>query len=260
MSKGSNLFPETPRIRYERNPLNQVVCQVRFPPVLRLQAQAPFELQEAIKDRFPIYSEADEGTEPPAILAQLIGKQRRSQVHRFFSEDQRWSASVEANFIALTCGDYKAWEEFEELFDLLLVNFDNIYQPSFLTRIGLRYQNTIQREWIGSDGDWGEYINPTLVGPLRDRAIEKAILEAGAGLRIALGYESDALHFQHGIAELEGEDQRCYLLDFDYYTDKKTQIEDAKHVIERLHGYSGQAFQWAITPQLHEAMGPTESG
>jgi len=81
-------------------------------------------------------------------------------------------------------------------------------------------------------------------------------LDARSALRISLGQVGDTLNLQYGLAEMADEDQRCYLLDFDYFLDEKTEIEGAKNVISRLYGYSGPAFQWAISRRLHEAMEP----
>ena len=50
-------FPDAPRVMYERNPLVEVICQVRFPPVLRIEAQLPDAFQDRIRDVFPIYND-----------------------------------------------------------------------------------------------------------------------------------------------------------------------------------------------------------
>lgn len=251
-------FPHRERIVYERNPLNEVICQVRFPPLLRLQAQTPFEFQEAIQDRFPVYGEGGPQVELPPQLVQLLGSPLRTSNHKFLSEDGLWSASLESHFLALTCGAYESWQKFSEVLFDILSKLNQIYKPSFFNRIGLRYQNTIKREWLGNDADWADYINPSLVGPLADRQLEDRIKEARASMLISLNAGIDAVHFQHGLASLDDNQTRCYLLDFDYYTDERTDTEDATNVISRLYSYSGPAFQWAITPRLHEAMGPRE--
>ena len=144
-------FPHCERIVYERNPLNEVICQVRFPPLLRLQAQTPFEFQEAIQDRFPIYGEGGPQVELPPQLVQLLGSPLRTSNHKFLSEDGRWSASLESHFLALTCGSYESWQEFSDVLFDILSKLVEIYKPSFFNRIGLRYQNTIKREWLGED-------------------------------------------------------------------------------------------------------------
>lgn len=49
-------FPPTPRVRYELNPIQEVICQLRYPPILRIGAEAPAAFQEVIRKDYPLYS------------------------------------------------------------------------------------------------------------------------------------------------------------------------------------------------------------
>lgn len=255
MTEALSPFSSVPRVTYERNPLSEVVCQLRFPPLLRLQAEPPFQFQERVRERFPIYEDSGTQLDLPLQLSRILGNVGKQQVHKFFSEDGIWAVSVEANFFAITCDDYVSWEQFSENLFLSLRAFVEEYHPSFFNRIGLRYQNVIDREWIGQGASWADFINPSLVGPIRE--LENDLIGARSALHIRLGEGVDAAQLQHGLVELEDRNDRCYLLDFDYYTELKTDPKEAENVINRLHSYSGPAFQWAITKPLHEAMGPT---
>lgn len=46
-------FPHTPDVRLANSPLVEVVCQVRFPPILRINKEEPSDFQEAVRQRFP---------------------------------------------------------------------------------------------------------------------------------------------------------------------------------------------------------------
>ena len=50
-------FPITDRVSYSHNPLNQVVCQLRFPSILKIEATLPVDFQESIRHEFPIFQE-----------------------------------------------------------------------------------------------------------------------------------------------------------------------------------------------------------
>ena len=60
-------FPEAPRVLYELNPLHEVICQLRFPPVLRIETEVPSGFQERIRASFPYY-EAKPSLKLPAGL------------------------------------------------------------------------------------------------------------------------------------------------------------------------------------------------
>jgi uncharacterized protein (TIGR04255 family) len=256
MSAPTAPFPKAERVVYGRNPLHQVVCQIRFPALLRLQAQAPFEFQESIQASFPIYREPEGAIDLPPQLVELIGNPARKGTHRFQSEDSQWTLSVDPGFLALTCSNYESWDKFSSLLFTALKKFAEIYRPSFYSRIGLRYQNLIRRTWVDEKIGWDRLINPSLVGPLADQELESRLRGASSSLQFNAGEEGDSVHFQYGLAEVDGEDQRCFLLDFDYFYDLKTEDKDVENVINRLYRYSGPAFQWAITPTLHQAMEP----
>lgn len=51
----SDLFPVAPRVVYDKSPLVEVVCQLRFPTVLRIEAEVPSAFQEAVRSRFPLF-------------------------------------------------------------------------------------------------------------------------------------------------------------------------------------------------------------
>lgn len=247
-------FPFAERVVYGRNPLNEVICQLRFPSLLRLQAQAPFEFQEAVQADFPIYGQSESQIELPIQIAELVPAIPRFPSHRFLSEDENWTITLQPDFIALTCSQYSSWQEFSGLLFSALNSFCEIYKPSFFSRIGLRYQNLIRRDWATQEASWSELINPSLVGPLSDKDIEDRLFDARSSLRAHLGEEGDKVHFQYGLADLE--ECKCFILDFDYHFDAKVEKAEAENVINRLYRYSGPAFQWAITNRLHEAMEP----
>ena len=46
-------FPETDRVIYAHNPLEQVICQFRFPPILRIDSELPAQFQDRIRHEFP---------------------------------------------------------------------------------------------------------------------------------------------------------------------------------------------------------------
>ncbi|MBL8785507.1 MAG: TIGR04255 family protein, partial [Deltaproteobacteria bacterium] len=50
-------IPESPRVIYASNPLADVICQVRFPRILRIDNELPADFQDAIRGQFPHFAE-----------------------------------------------------------------------------------------------------------------------------------------------------------------------------------------------------------
>ena len=51
-------FPDSERVIYQRNPLLEVICQLRFPSILRIDSEAPAVFQERVRKEYPMYQEA----------------------------------------------------------------------------------------------------------------------------------------------------------------------------------------------------------
>src|SRR5213592_535127 len=139
------LFPESQRVIYEKSPLEEVICQLRFPPILRIDTEVPAEYQEKIRREFPLFAEPQD-TEaslgiPPEIARLLGGGEipiRVGKSSQFLSADEQWKVTLTRDFMALSTRKYERWEQFkvhiEKPFDALVSH----YQPAFFTRVGLR--------------------------------------------------------------------------------------------------------------------------
>src|SRR5687768_9490054 len=109
-------LPEFDRVIYERNPLVEVVCQLRFPPILRISHQEPAEFQDEIRFQYPLF-ESIQPQVPPEIakLVQQAGLPLPSDLsYSFKSEDQKWQLSITKDFIALNTSAYERYENFKQ--------------------------------------------------------------------------------------------------------------------------------------------------
>ena len=52
------LFSDHPRTHYRTAPAHEVICQLRFPPILSINTTEPADFQEAIRTEFPSMSAA----------------------------------------------------------------------------------------------------------------------------------------------------------------------------------------------------------
>ena len=47
-------FPEATRVIYHKNPLTDVICQLRFPPILKIDSEIPSLFQDTIREQYPL--------------------------------------------------------------------------------------------------------------------------------------------------------------------------------------------------------------
>ena len=133
-------FPSKPDIQLENPPLVEVVCQVRFPPILRIASEEPSEFQERIRDQFPNV-ELEHGflvrvPGPGAMGTPTAEPQTRT--YRFRTPDAQTAISLAVDFYALSSNRYSHWEEFAKYLRSTHEAIQHVYKPTYSMRIGLR--------------------------------------------------------------------------------------------------------------------------
>ncbi len=169
-------FPDSPRVIYAQNPLIEVVCQLRFPPILRIDSEAPAALQEKIRAKYPLFKEkhiSDLGIELPPEIAQLSNSVistplRTSRIsYDFISADEQWRVGLTREFIALSTTKYERWEDFKAHLEQPLQVFIETYSPAFFSRVGLRYRDLIRRPRLGlENAPWSDLLKTPIAGEL----------------------------------------------------------------------------------------------
>lgn len=255
-------FPETPRVIYSKNPLREVVCQLRFPKILKIETEVPADFQEQIRKEYPLYEENLPEIIPPEILkiipSEFAGRlPRQTRTYNFHSKDRKWRVGFTSGFIALTTFEYDRWGNFFSRMQSLLNIFKEIYEPAFFTRIGLRYINLIEPSAINiEDVHWRNLINPEIVSFLGSPELEETeILESVQLTKINLGQDQGQVQIRQGLASDE-KDNEGYLIDSDFFIEGE--IEDAIPNLRSFNRHAGRVFRYCISDTLHRAMEPVE--
>ena len=259
------VFPSVPRVMYERSPLVQVICQVRYPAILRIDTALPADFQDRVREAYPIFEQSRQSmlTGIPKELANLVPPHSFDDRHifKFSSEDGEWTLNLSQDSISLTATNYNRWEDFRRQMLSPLAALVDTYSPNFYTRIGLRYTDRIRRSKLDLERvEWSELIEPHILGELHLPQMAALALESAGRLRMRLPNVPDKVLLQHGLNVAEGEDELAYFIDFDFYVDQKTEVTDAPMVLDRLNRHAGQAFRWCIQDRLHDALRPSPVG
>ena len=263
-------FPDSPRVVYGKNPLHQVICQLRFPPILRIDSEIPAEYQEKIRQEYPIFQQQPlqpEGLPPEEILRTIPPGIKEALFHSsktaydFISEDELWTVRLTRDFLALTCRRYERWEQFQQHLTLPLETLLETYKPSFFSRIGLRYQNVIRPSMLGLEGTkWADLLSPYIACELASPEVATSIQEAGHTIVVKLTDDRGVVRIQHGIVPPEdnGTGEAAYLIDNDFFVNQKigTEKENVWNILNQFKIRARRCFRWCITDRLHEAMEP----
>jgi len=262
-------FPDAPRVIYKKNPLDRVICQLRFPPILRIEKDTPVEFQEHIRDEFPEFKVKHELVLPLSLKKH---KENSAEVpqqivptetinYEFSSEDNCWTVNLTRTFLALTTKKYTRRSDFNEHLKGPLTALLDIYKPAYFSRLGLRYVDIIRRSLLNLKKEpWNKLLKPHILGFLGSSDVYKNIQSFDAKCEILLKDRSSIARIVTGLVEWkENNNEQCFLIDSDFYNTNKITPPTEKKVMKKLEYFQVRAsrlIQWLITKKLHKAMEP----
>jgi uncharacterized protein (TIGR04255 family) len=254
-------FPPSDRVIYSKNPLKEVICQLRFPTILEIGSEPPALFQKKIRATYPLYEkgEAPLPKEIAEILAQFpIPKPSEGISHKFLTADSNRFISLASGFVALTDHKYQQWGQFRRELVLAQTSLEEVYQPTFYSRIGLRYRNVIDKEEIGLGNEpWDSLLNSPLIGLLGASNIGGHVrtIQTEASIKIDEDeVPGDLQPYGMALDPFPGR-KPVYVIDVDLYTNERSSGNDVS-LLDRFNRIVGNLFRWAISPKLHQALEP----
>lgn len=254
-------LPNVDRVIYDRNPLVGVTFHARFSRLLEVDSELPTAFQKKVLPRYPLLEEREvmRFTVPTGPTEIPGPSENRGKVYEFISEDKIWKISLSSDYLTLNTTRYRKWEEFRDKLQDMLQDFLLVYEMPIFTRIGLKYQNVIDRTKLGlEDQHWAQILKPHVAGEFADKSFEeKDFLARQCSFRVRLG-SGDNVQVTHGIVRNTESNVMAYRFDGDFYNEDqaKADIDGIVETTNRLNANSGRLFHWAIEDQLHAAMGP----
>jgi uncharacterized protein (TIGR04255 family) len=256
-------FPESDRVVFDRNPITEVICQLRFPPILQISAAPPAEFQNAVRDRYPLFEQMPAPGVPKEMLAVLARIPGILEIggSQFLSESRDQSIVLNTNFLAVRETKYVQWSDLRVRVIEAQAALEGVYKPAFYDRIGLRYVNTIRLRELGLSGrKWRELLNSAflsvmgastvadhVIGLATQAVIDLAHVIPGARVASRFGLRPDV------------PDGSEFYIDNDFYFEGRKESNDVISILNEFNRLDGNLFRWAIDRNgpLWNALGPT---
>jgi uncharacterized protein (TIGR04255 family) len=266
--------PSTPRVVFEINPLAEVVCQLTFPPSLKIATEPPADFQERIRATYPLLrmrggsgiglgpgagGVVQEGPGWRVRQAFNIGVGGPQPAYVFTTEDETRTVTLTPEWLAVAETRYERWEVFRAEIDALMGHLIELYAPPFFTRLGVRYQDLLDRRKLDvADVPWKELLNPDFAGALGGNSpIAAELTGIGTVVEFSLPQPSGAqARLQHGLNEAPGDTGDVYAIDSDFFLTERTQPADALSCLNGFNVHAGNLFRWAISERLSAALKP----
>ena len=239
----------------ERAPLTNVLCQVRFEPVLSLLSEAGVAgFQEALRSDYPRF-DTEQTTEVQFGNEGTLGVKQAAPIWRLTSDDDTWRVSLAVDFIALErAAPYTHITDFTDHLRRVIEVLDRTVHPAASTRIGLRKINVLSHPDVAHPSDWVGLLRPDVLGlPSADLPVEPDV-----------AYAIDRL--KDGTAELDirrgvlTEDPGEYVIDLDYWTEMPYDLSLTGGLFDLLRDFSDSMtnfFRWCLETPMYEFLGPT---
>lgn len=262
-------LPEVTQVRYARAPLRLVVCQVRFPNLLRISDPifvAGF--QEVIAGDYPELKREQQMN----IQVSATGTADTSQVmlYRFSDPGECWSLLLGENSLTLETRTYSSVEELLNRFEQVMNAARETLGVERRHRLGLRYVNEFRRPGKDTLADWREDFRSEFLG------FAASIFDEPVGYALQqVQVQRPDGHFvvRHGLLrgtmvpplpsssstdpEFQGP---FYLIDLDY-SDARSVPLDVMACREQLRAYNDftyRFFRWTLTERHHVALEPQD--
>lgn len=258
------MFLDTDRCQYRKAQLVEVICQLRFPTILSIEAKEPADFQEAVRRDYPRYSSRKEIL-PPKISGRpgdmRLEEQPTVTNYQFLSADGSLKINLTKDFIALATPSYSRWEDFAKQLDKVLASFIKIYNPAFFERVGLRFLNAFSRKALElEDVPFCDLIQPGYLGLLAEEDTEeRSFARVTQDVEMALsGGCRLKLHAGPGMVKKNNvEDKEIkFILDNDIFMMGNIPVNHSAASLNTVHLQADRIFRGAITKQLHDAMEP----
>lgn len=261
------LFPESERVLYKNNPLVEVICQFRFPTILRIRERQLADFQDIIRKDYSVYTEQEPSFGvPPQVPKELaiIIEQINIPIppglvsHRFSTKDSQRFISLRDESMSLAETKYERWELFREEIVKAESALKRIYEPAFYSRVGLRYRDIISRRSLGlTNVGWQDLIKTHIIAELGDKEVSDAILRIQTRVIIKIAdIPNGQVVLNHGLITPNGSDEECYLIDADFSVERKEGLDEPFEILGEFNRMAGRLFRWTITTRLHNAMEP----
>lgn len=253
---------EKKRVKYKKSPLIEVIYQLRFPTILSIESEQPVQFQERIREKYPFYDVQTEEQSnisfDPRLKSVSMNKLGENKNYSFIDVDRVYKVNLTASFISISTKLYTQWETFWDNAQYVIKVFEEIYNPSFYNRVGLRYRNVIRRSILGlEECKWKELVSPEFLG-IMGKTNEEGVKVYKTATEYQTDVEDVISTARIELVHVNHEEELCFLIDCDYYTNGINESSKIKYISDSLHEASNNFMQSAFTERLSMAMEPED--
>lgn len=234
---------------YERNCLENVVCQIRFRPILKVEEKIA-DFQEVVRTKYPEYS-VSAGRQINLFNGNIDVKEEKQFL--FKKAGKADTIALVRDFIAFETKSYERRSVFLEDVKLGLQALAGTHKVVNPTRIGLRFVNAIDKEIISNDlgqpVSWSDLISEDFLAVPKKLA---SIDDASTYHEITSNIDDGKLILRYGIIRLPGDENPKFRFDVDRYTEGEIPFDQIVEKVSKFNEHALSLFSALVGAKLSE--------
>lgn len=241
---------------YPRNPLEAVVVQLRFDPILKVRDRVA-DFQDGVRHRFPKFEE--QVTQSFEISPALGVRTRQEPEFRFRASDGSATVFLSTHAVAMESRAHIERDVLLGDFDIALKSLRSTYESIVALRLGLRYINIIDRQVIEQDLGRTVSWNDLIAEDFTRVPCDLADLEGIAfGAEFSAELDSGRMTLRYGMVP-EADAEPRFRLDIDRFYEGEIDISQVREMLVVYAADIFNVFESAAGPSLREWMEKGES-
>ncbi|MBL8693720.1 MAG: TIGR04255 family protein [Planctomycetes bacterium] len=246
--------PPPAEVALSRSPLERVLAQVRFAPVLSVNRPdfvGPF--QEAIRSDYPHLQ--PETSQTWNFGSEGVASTSTAVAWRFLNSDQKWIVVLTHSFVTLETTSYVTRSDFMARFAAILEALYRLIGPTSVDRLGVRYSDRITETTAEQLGGllrpevFGT--TPLLHGGRSGHCITESLYEVPEGFLLARwGWMPPQVTVDAAVFPVI--DRHSWILDLDVSTAAPMEFEPAL-LVERARSMAARSytmFRWCVEDEF----------
>jgi uncharacterized protein (TIGR04255 family) len=219
-------LPESRWQVYPRNPLQAVVTQLRFDPILNIGAKVA-QFQDLVRARFSLYEEHENQLLQLQVPTGTV-ETRAVKQHRFMARETPATTILDDQSVAIEFKAHRTRDELQRDAKLVFGALHDVYAPITATRFGLRYINVIDKGRISTDlgraVGWRDLIAPeflTFPAGIADLADTRFRMELASTMPLG------SMTLRYGLLPVASGDI-AYLFDVDRFREGSVSLAEVE--------------------------------
>lgn len=245
---------------YKRNFLDKVVIRFDFD---RTELGKLKDFSVIVQDDFPYQEKKDArvgGIKIDLKKGEIVDNQlQATERWEFLNPSKKKRLVISSSFLAIEYlnRSYTSKTELIRDCEKFAFPFFKKFDIQTLNRLGLRYVDIFDLNFIKKDFDWKKYFKLELLGGIQFAKKKKAKLARSMN-QLELKYEREDLRFVYGVwnSDYPNENtRREFIMDLDCYSRFPLEPErDVREAIERYNEHAEDIFESSITDAVREIL------